>query len=145
MYINQLEEYNENYLKNIKSMVLSCDICGGVQNKLFDIKLLKYFDFLFLSQDDLDLKIKIEDLQEYIKGYIILHENKYYRIIGKKGTDIDIKIELDKEKILSNINVLGAGDFFADSFIFNIYKNINNINQIKDAIYFSQNSVTNTY
>ena len=142
MYINQLKCYNEDYIKNNKSMVLSCDICGGTPNKYFDVRLLKYFDFIFLSSEDIDNNIKIEDIQNNIKGYIILHENKYYKIIGNSKSNININIELDSNKILNNINVLGAGDFFAASFVFFMMdKNINDIECIKNAIFFSQDSV----
>ena len=119
-------------------MVLSCDTCGGVNNKYFDVKLLKYFDFIFLTNDDLDKNITIEDIQENIKGYIILHEVDSYRIIGNKKTGINISIELDRSKILNNVNVLGAGDFLAASFIFYMMdKNITSIEEIKKAIFYS--------
>ena len=143
MYINQLKYYNEGDIKKNKSMVLSCDICGGVNNKYFDVKLLKYFDFIFLTNDDLDKNITIKDIQDNIKGYIIIHDVKSYKIVGNKKTDINISIELDTSKVLENVNVLGAGDFFASSFVFYMMnKDINNIDNIKEAIIFCQSEVS---
>ena len=122
---------------------MSCDTCGGVNKKFFDVKLLKYFDFIFLTNDDLDENITIKDIQENIKGFIIIHEVKSYKIIGNKKTNINISMEQDTTKILDNVNVLGAGDFFAASFIFYMMdKDINNIDYIKEAIIFCQSKVS---
>lgn len=145
MYINQLSEFNENFLKNINSKIISADLCGGVENKLFDVNLLKYIDFLFCSKEDIDSDIKINNIRNYIKGYIILHENNYYKIISNVNKNIEIDLELSKEKKLKNINVLGAGDYFAASFVFFMLdKDINDINSIQSGIEFSQNSVLKT-
>lgn len=142
MYINELDEFNENFLKNINSKILSCDICGGTKNKYFDIKLIKYFDFIFLSEDDLDSNISIDNLKENIKGFLIIHENRSYKIIGNINNNINIDLNLDEEKILENINVLGAGDYFSASFVyFLLDKDIEDVENIKKAIVFSQDSI----
>tara|TARA_B100001057_G_C22762234_1_gene916290 strand:+ start:81 stop:806 length:726 start_codon:yes stop_codon:yes gene_type:complete len=141
MYINQLNEYNEEYLSKINSDILSCDTCGGVEKNKFNIKLLKYFDFIFLSKDDIDKDTSINDLKNNIKGFLIIHDSRSYKIINK-DMQTPIKIELNKDDILDNINVLGAGDYFVASFIFYMMdKNITCIKEIKKAIFYSIKSI----
>tara|TARA_B110000483_G_C18145193_1_gene523123 strand:- start:2 stop:727 length:726 start_codon:yes stop_codon:yes gene_type:complete len=141
MYINQLTEYNEQFLKNINSKILSCDICGGVDNLFFDIALLKFFDFVFLSEDDIYGEITLDDIKEKVKGYLIIHSSKNCKILNNKMENpIELKVNINK--ILSNINVLGAGDYFAASFIYYMMNNcVTDISNIQDAIKFSQNSL----
>jgi dTDP-glucose pyrophosphorylase len=143
MYINELKEYNLDFLNKIKSIVLSCDICGGVDLKVFDINLLSFFDFIFLSIDDLHKDLTIDNIKKYIKGFIILHGNNYCKIIGGKNTNIEIYIKINKNNLLDNINVLGAGDYFAASFVYYMMdKDINDIEELKKAVTFTNNQVS---
>jgi hypothetical protein len=144
MYINELIEYNDDLLSKTKSMVISGDICGGVDKKKFNIELLKYFDFLFLSIDDLHNEISINDIRKHIKGYIIIHNSHHCEIVGNENSQIKINVELDKTHILTDVNVLGAGDYFAASFIyFMLNKDIHDMEFIKEAIIFSHKEVSN--
>jgi dTDP-glucose pyrophosphorylase len=144
MYINELIEYNDDLLSKTKSMVISGDVCGGVDKKKFNIELLKYFDFLFLSIDDLHNEISINDIRKHIKGYIIIHNSHHCEIVGNENSLIKINVELDKTHMLTDVNVLGAGDYFAASFIyFMLNKDIHDMEMIQEAIIFSHKEVSN--
>lgn len=128
-YINHLPDLN--FLSDLKGIV-SADICAGGK---IDYDFLKYIDYLFIADED--LQIGLEDLISYTKGYVICHSSD--GSIVSNGTYYK-KHNIEK---IENLNVLGAGDYFAISFIINMLKNHNldaSISQAhKDATNFLLN------
>ena len=108
MYLNQLNDVS--FIKDIKSGIISTDItAGNMKNKEF----LKYIDYLFISDED--LFIDVEELAKEVKGWVVLHYPEgSYCTNGKENFKT-------KNQTIGNIDVLGAGDIFAASFI---YKNL---------------------
>ena len=71
--------------------------------------ILKDIDYLFISDEDIFTDIK--ELGKLTKGWVILHHKT-----GSICTDGD-KLFETKVSVIENVNVLGAGDMFAASFI----------------------------
>lgn len=135
LYLNELTDTS--FIPKL-SGVVSADVCRG--NNIKDLSILKYIDYLFISDEDLFVDIKI--LQNLVKKAVIYHNKSGSVVYPKKGTNINTKV-----KILDNINVLGAGDMLASCFINeflttsdiklsiqNAHKNVTNIlkNQINE-------------
>ena len=106
LYINKLP--NTDFLKSLKWGITSADICRG--DKLIDLSILKNIDILFLSDED--NFYDMEELQTYVKKYIILHSKNGSDIYYKSGGVINTKVE-----VIENVNVLGCGDMLAANFI----------------------------
>jgi hypothetical protein len=106
LYINALSDIS--FISNIKEGVISADICRG--NVLSDLDVLKYIDFLFVSDEDIFMEI--DELCKIVKGGIILHNSGGSSFYNKNG--FDFKIDVD---IIDNVNVLGCGDMLASYFI----------------------------
>ena len=104
MYINELDDLS--FIKDIKGIV-SADICKG--KELENKNILKDIDYLFISDEDIFTDIK--ELGKLTKGWVILHHKT-----GSICTDGD-KLFETKVSVIENVNVLGAGDMFAASFI----------------------------
>jgi sugar/nucleoside kinase (ribokinase family) len=125
MYINQLD--NVSFVNNIEEGIISADITSG---KIKNLELLSIIDFLFISDEDLFMDI--DELAKLVKGWIILHYPEgSYSSNGKESV-------LVKNEILENVNVLGAGDIFAASFM---YKHLND-QDIKICIEYAHSNTT---
>jgi hypothetical protein len=111
MYINELP--NVDFLPRLDG-IISADTCKGTEIKNPDV--LQFIDYLFVADEDGQ---DIDFLRNNIKGYVILHSPKYSRIL-RKATDI--KYDMPEEWMVQNVNVLGAGDFFASSVLYAIHK-----------------------
>jgi len=122
MYLNQLNELE--FIDEIKSGVISADISTSQNfDKIYPF--LNKIDFLFISDEDLIVDIK--ELSEKVKGRVILHYPA-----GSTVTDGKEVLKTETE-VVSNVNVLGAGDIFAASFISSYIKT----NDLKKSIEFS--------
>jgi sugar/nucleoside kinase (ribokinase family) len=104
VYINELDDVS--FIKDIKGIV-SADICKG--KELENKNILRDIDYLFISDEDIFTNIK--ELGKLTKGWVILHHKA-----GSICTDGD-KLFETKVSVIENVNVLGAGDMFAASFI----------------------------
>ena len=115
MYLNQL--INLDFLSEVskKSKFVSADICAG--SSIQDVSILKHIDLLFIADDDLWLPI--QQLRDLTKGDVIVHHSNGSIYYSKNGE----KIETLVDKILKDINILGAGDMFAAAVIFNYLQN----------------------
>jgi hypothetical protein len=105
MYINKLQDANFIKLLSDKS-IISADITSG---GMTDLELLKHVDYLFISDEE--LFVDIEKLVDLVKVCVIYHYPAGSIFYGKQEkfqTDVDF---------IPNLNVLGAGDFFAASFV----------------------------
>ena len=94
---------------------------------------LKYIDFLFISDEDLFMDI--QKLGTLTKGWVIVHSPT--SSVFSDGKSI-YKYTIPKELILNNINVLGAGDYFAAGFINSTLQKMS----IKDSIVESHKLTT---
>jgi hypothetical protein len=111
MYINELPELD--FMFNIDG-IISADTCKG---RVFnDVNILKLIDYLFVADEDGQ---DIEFLRNNIKGHVILHSPKYSKILGK---ETEFNFDVSEHLFLKDVNVLGAGDFFASSFLYAIHK-----------------------
>ena len=151
MYLNYLNMTKEEMSKiSDKSEIISADLCIG---KKINPELLKYIDYLFVSEDEYEHFGK--EYVENIRGYIIMHSPTGSKIINNgdtnKKTQIITEDELNKEgiTILKNVNVTGAGDFFAAAFIYDSLHNINKqsredttiLQNIKQSLLYAHKSV----
>jgi sugar/nucleoside kinase (ribokinase family) len=107
-YINQIVDID--FIYQIKSGIISVDITKENPNNC--LKHLHIVDFLFISKEDLFDDIK--NIAKKTKGWVIAHDPK-----GSIYTNGELYYEyiIPDNLILNNVNVLGAGDFFAASFI----------------------------
>lgn len=108
LYINHLEDTK--FIESLQGTI-SADICTG---KPIDNDSLKYIDYLFISDDDLDESL--QSLAKKVRGFVICHSPS-----GSVYSD-GKNIREHKIQKINNLNVLGAGDFFATSFIINMLK-----------------------
>jgi hypothetical protein len=105
MYLNQLEDVS--FIENIKNGIISADITAG---EMKNSDMLKHIDYLFISDEDLFMDI--DELAKMVKGWVILHYPEgSYSSNGKESFTLS-------NEALTNIDVLGAGDFFAASFMY---------------------------
>jgi hypothetical protein len=123
-YINQIVDTS--FIKEINSGIISADITKENPEKC--IENLQYLDFLFISKED--LFDNISNIAKKTKGWVISHDPS-----GSTYSDgnevFEYKIPLDY--ILSNVNVLGAGDMFASSFISEYLKTKNISKSIENS------------
>jgi len=104
MYLNKIK--NVDFIRDLGGTIISADITSG---KINNIEMLKHIDYLFISDEDIFMNLK--DLSKLVKGWVILHSP-----CGSVCHNGDEFFET-KTEIVENLNVLGAGDFFAASFI----------------------------
>lgn len=105
LYINELPDLS--FISKIKSKYVTADFCAG--QKLKNLNILKYIDFLFISDED--MFYDIDTLLKFVRKGVIVHCNSgslYYNNSDIMTTNVTV---------IDNINVLGAGDKFAGCFI----------------------------
>lgn len=125
MYLNQLEDVS--FIKNIDSGIISADMTAG---KILNRDFLKYIDYLFISGEDLFDDVDV--IAKEVRGWVILHYPEgSYSTNGNKSFTIS-------NKIVENIDVLGAGDFFAASFI---SKNLHT-KDVKQCVNYAHSNTT---
>ena len=95
--------------------------------------MLQHIDYLFISDED--VFIPINALGKLVKGWVILHHSG-----GSLCTNGEETFETNID-LIENINVLGAGDMFASSFINEYLKS--SITELETIIINSHNQVTN--
>jgi len=110
--------------------IISADTCRG--KVIQDPNLLQYIDYLFVADEDGQ---DIDFLRKHVRGYVILHSPTYSKIL-RKTTEMEYKVH----EILHvpNSNVLGAGDFFAASFLRAIHKEW----KIEDAVEYAHHTTS---
>lgn len=127
LYVNNLPDTS--FIKNINSGVISYDISVGKQ---IDVELLKYVDYLFISDED--MFTDFDSLCNLTKGWVILHHKT-----GSISSNKNNKIVINTEEI-DNVNVLGAGDIYISHFIVNMLRNI----QIKNSLQMAHDDTYKT-
>ncbi len=120
-YANRLAD--DSFIKKIKHGIISVDITKENPDKVLDN--VKYIDFLFISDEDLFMDIK--ELGSLTKGWVVVHSP--HTSVFSDGKSVH-EYEIPKNLILNNVNVLGAGDYFAAAFINSTLQKMS----IKDAV-----------
>jgi hypothetical protein len=110
-YLNQLEDTS--FINDITTGIISADV--SKESPEIIVEHLKDIDFLFISKED--IFNDINELSKITKGWIISHDPN--GSTSTNGTET-INYEIPEHLKLKNIDVLGAGDMFAGSFINNI-------------------------
>jgi len=128
-YINQIEDAS--FISNLKG-IISADITKEEPEKV--IPNLKHLDYLFIAKEDLFMDI--QELGKLVKKYVIVHHPK--GSIYSDGETVET-YDLPQELFLSDVNVLGAGDYFASGFI----KSAIYGNNIKDSVINSHTIASN--
>jgi hypothetical protein len=128
-YINQLSDIS--FLSQLEGVV-SADITKENPERSLDH--LKYLDYLFIAKEDLFMDIL--ELGKLVKGYVIMH-HPHGSSISDGNTVQDYA--LPEELFLSDINVLGAGDYFASGFIRSMITG----NELQDSVVKAHNIATN--
>ena len=106
LYLNELSELS--FITNINDGIISADICRG--KVLNDLDILKYIDFLFISDEDIFMDLTI--LSSFVKRGVLLHYKGGSVYCNKNGDKITTEV-----KVLDDLNVLGCGDMLASYFI----------------------------
>ena len=128
-YINQLNDTS--FISELDGIV-SADITKENPERCIDQ--LKYLDYLFIAKEDLFMDIK--DIGALVKGHVIMHHPHGSSISDGKTVEDYI---LPEELFLSDVNVLGAGDYFASGFI----KSMITGNDLKKSVINSHHIATN--
>ena len=116
IYINEMSIHD--FIPALDGTI-TADICPG---KSVNKDLLKYIDYLFISDEDID-----GDLSDYVKatkGYVVLHSSS--GSVVSNGED-EFFYKLPEELMLKGANVLGAGDTFASCFLYKLLRNMGDI------------------
>lgn len=102
MYLNELSSVS--FVGDLKGFV-TADVCNG---KVLDISspALRYIDLLFISDEDA-LQLDVYKLAQSVRGSVLMHYPSGSTLYSKD------KFTKFKAELVSNINVLGAGDKFA--------------------------------
>ena len=106
-YINQLSDTS--FVPKLDGIV-SADITKENPEQCIDK--LKDIDFLFIAKEDLFMDIK--DIGALVKSHVIMHHPHGSSI--SDGNTLE-EFVIPDELYLSDVNVLGAGDYFAAGFI----------------------------
>ena len=126
-YINEIDDLE--FIKSLDGIVCA-DVCAG---KPLRGDIINYIDYLFISDEDSN---NLNELVKGTKGWVVQHGSTWSWV-----TDGHVVCEynLPREKHLSNVNVLGAGDTFASCFL---YKLLRGEGDIKDWIEYSHLTTT---
>lgn len=119
-YLNEIEY--PSFVQNLRGCV-SADICTG---RSIDISLFPQIKILFISDEDLHL---IKNLNSY-QGALIRHSPQYSKFSTPDYRDFH---SYTHNEYLENINVLGAGDYYAAYFLNNYFKGMSNKLNIPDT------------
>ena len=112
-YINEI--VNKNFISKLDNIICA-DICSGKKySEDYNI------DYLFVSIEDIHLLNTSNNISN-----IVAHS-------AQKSYSNNSKYILDKTKILSNINVLGAGDCFAAHYLYGLLEQMSECECIKFA------------
>jgi len=114
LYLNELP--NVDFVSQLPG-IITADCCKG---KPVDLNLLKYIDYLFVSDDEVT---DLEAVKLATKGTVIVHSPKG-SVIFKD--DKETVYTIDPSLMITNANVLGAGDMFAACFLFALHNNFTN-------------------
>lgn len=122
LYLNELPKVD--FLPEL-SGIITADTCTG---KAVDLNLLKYIDYLFVSDEDANA---INQIICHVKGITVLHSPTGSVVFERQKKIYEYKIP--KNYLVKNVNVLGAGDMFASHFLYALLRQ----QDLRSAIEFS--------
>lgn len=122
-YLNELKDLD--LIQNLSGFV-TADICAG---KKMNTGLYPYIDLIFVSLEDIAL---LGDISLF-EGEVVIHSPEICKLKSGKIS------ALKSHEVLSGVNVLGAGDYFAASFINAKLMNLSN----EDCMRIAQLDTTN--
>jgi hypothetical protein len=128
MYLNHLKDLS--FINHIDTGTISADISAGGDFERI-IPFLNKIDFLFISDEDLFMDVY--ELSKKVSGKVILHYPSGSLVVGSDGEEIETQTS-----VVDNLDVLGAGDIFAASFISSYMES----NELKKSIEFSHQKTT---
>ena len=131
-HISYIKQLNDTSFISELDGIVSADITKENPERCIDQ--LKYLDYLFIAKEDLFMDIK--DIGALVKGHVIMHHPHGSSISDGKTVEDYI---LPEELFLSDVNVLGAGDYFASGFI----KSMITGNDLKKSVINSHHIATN--
>lgn len=131
LYLDALENITPDHLKEFqeKGIIVSADLCKNnltLEEKEKITSLLPYVDYLIISnieafailQDEHKSTItQSREIGEKVKRWVIIHSPD-----GSLSSDGTTTMYQGHEEFTGPINVLGAGDHFAATFIYNMIK-----------------------
>ena len=116
--------------------IITADVCPG---KPVRKELLQHVDYLFISDEDCD---DFTGLVEATKGWVILHHSTGSTF---SNGDKEYFWKLPEDKILDNVNVLGAGDIFASCFLYKLLQGGQDINQFIEFAHLKTSEIIQHY
>ena len=126
MYLNRLKDLT--FMDKIEDGIITADLTAGEM----DIEpYLSKLDYLLISDEDLFMDI--DELGKLVKGWAILHYPA-----GSYVTDGETSFQTNT-KIVNGIDVLGAGDMFAASFI---HKSLTTQDTLEEAVLYAHQTTT---
>lgn len=129
-YLNQL--LDTSFLNDVRDGIVSADVSKETPEIILNS--IDTIDFLFISKEDLFMDII--ELSKLSKGWVISHDPN--GSISSNG-ETTFEYEIPESYKLDNIDVLGAGDMFAASFINNRLNNMS----VEESIVKSHSDTTN--
>lgn len=129
-YINQLSD--RSFISQLKGIV-SADITKEQPEICTDV--LQYLDYLFIAKEDLFMDI--EELGSKVRGHVIMHHPT--GSVFSDGKTVE-EYEIPTDLYLSDVNVLGAGDYFASGFIksmcdgYNVKESVVNAHRVASTL-----------
>jgi sugar/nucleoside kinase (ribokinase family) len=128
LYLDKLPKLNS--FHDHKGSIISTDICGSVhseRDKVRIFKMLPCIDYFFASEEEAQSLTSTstaleatKKLGKLLKGHAIIHSPRGSLVSDSAGDILEFKCETI---IDSPVDVLGAGDHFASSFIAHRLKN----------------------
>ena len=126
MYLNQLKD--PSFINEIEDGIISADLTSGPMEIH---EWLPKIDYLFVSDEDIFMDV--DELAKMVKGHVILHYPS-----GSYVTDGNKSFE-GKTNIIEGIDVLGAGDMFAASFIL---QSLTTNDKLQDIVNYAHHTTT---
>jgi len=133
IYLNEMSITN--FIPTLDG-IITADVCPG---KKLNRDLLQHVDYLFISDEDCD---DFTSLVEATKGWVILHHSTGSTF---SNGDKEYFWKLPEDKILDNVNVLGAGDIFASCFLYKLLQGGQDINQFIEFAHLKTSEIIQHY
>ena len=149
MYADKLPELSIEDVKRVsRSNIVSIDLCSsnyGKETREKVVSMLPFVDFVVASTeegmclaDSADVKTAVRSIISQCRRGVVLHSPSGSCFMSKE--DKAPRMYSNVDVLEGPVNVLGAGDIFASSFIISILRG----NTVHDSIAFSHNHTTLT-
>ena len=145
LYLDKLP--NLHSLQRHKTSIISTDVCGSThseRDKSRIFKMLPYIDYFFASEEEAQSLTSTnsateatKQLGKAVRGHAIIHSPRGSLVSDDIGNVLEFRCETI---VNSPVDVLGAGDHFASSFI--VHRLKNKELSIDKAVEFAHQSAT---